>query len=101
MLLPSSPPPSTLSAFVGLLKFVVGRLLSYWDPRGKGLKVGTNQWIGFGSELVSSTILGGKDSKGFKTRKGYWKSIGKCCTTAQGIMKRDQKRRKRISKLLE
>ncbi|KAH0889642.1 hypothetical protein HID58_052071 [Brassica napus] len=33
MLLPSSPPPSTLSAFVGLLKFVVGRLLSYWDPR--------------------------------------------------------------------
>ncbi|KAL0747017.1 hypothetical protein Bca101_029019 [Brassica carinata] len=32
MLLPSSPPPSTLSAFVGLLKFVVGRLLSYWDP---------------------------------------------------------------------
>ncbi|KAL0650693.1 hypothetical protein Bca4012_093384 [Brassica carinata] len=33
MLLPSSPPPSTLSAFVGILKFVVGRLLSYWDPR--------------------------------------------------------------------
>ncbi|KAH0890246.1 hypothetical protein HID58_052675 [Brassica napus] len=33
MLLSSSPPPSTLSAFVGLLKFVVGRLLSYWDPR--------------------------------------------------------------------
>ncbi|KAH0881956.1 hypothetical protein HID58_058052 [Brassica napus] len=33
MLLPSSPPPSTLSAFVGLLKFVVDRLLSYWDPR--------------------------------------------------------------------
>ncbi|KAF2619685.1 hypothetical protein F2Q68_00039018 [Brassica cretica] len=32
MLLPSSPPPSTLSAFVGLLKFVVGRLLNYWDP---------------------------------------------------------------------
>ncbi|KAF3498948.1 hypothetical protein DY000_02055359 [Brassica cretica] len=32
MLLPSSPPPSTLSAFVGLLKFVVGHLLSYWDP---------------------------------------------------------------------
>ncbi|KAF2541958.1 hypothetical protein F2Q68_00028999 [Brassica cretica] len=33
MLLSSSPPPSTLSAFVGLLKFVVGRLLTYWDPR--------------------------------------------------------------------
>uniref|UniRef100_A0A0D3DG08 Uncharacterized protein n=1 Tax=Brassica oleracea var. oleracea TaxID=109376 RepID=A0A0D3DG08_BRAOL len=33
MLLPSSPPPSTLSAFVGFLKFVVGRLLSYWDLR--------------------------------------------------------------------
>ncbi|KAH0858538.1 hypothetical protein HID58_086799 [Brassica napus] len=33
MLLSSSPPPLTLSAFVGLLKFVVGRLLSYWDPR--------------------------------------------------------------------
>ncbi|KAF3520098.1 hypothetical protein DY000_02062246 [Brassica cretica] len=33
MLLSSSPPPSTLSAFVGLLKFVVGRLLSYRDPR--------------------------------------------------------------------
>ncbi|KAH0864372.1 hypothetical protein HID58_081583 [Brassica napus] len=33
MLLPSSPPPSTLSAFVGLPKFFVGHLLSYWDPR--------------------------------------------------------------------
>ncbi|KAH0891162.1 hypothetical protein HID58_053591 [Brassica napus] len=31
MLSPSSPPPSTLSAFVGLLKFVVRRLLHYWD----------------------------------------------------------------------
>ncbi|KAF3485208.1 hypothetical protein F2Q69_00054571 [Brassica cretica] len=38
MLLPSSPPPSTLSAFVGLLKFVVGRLLSYWDPHVVGQK---------------------------------------------------------------
>ncbi|KAF3593264.1 hypothetical protein DY000_02023655 [Brassica cretica] len=38
MLLPSSPPPSTLSAFVGLLKFVVGRLLSYWDPYVIGQK---------------------------------------------------------------
>ncbi|KAG2253531.1 hypothetical protein Bca52824_083667 [Brassica carinata] len=32
MLLPPSPPPSTLSAFVGLLKFVVGQLLSYRSP---------------------------------------------------------------------
>ncbi|KAL0752952.1 hypothetical protein Bca101_090620 [Brassica carinata] len=38
MLLPSSPPPSMLSAFVGLLKFVVGRLLSYWDPHVVGQK---------------------------------------------------------------
>ncbi|KAH0879728.1 hypothetical protein HID58_067122 [Brassica napus] len=38
MLLPSSPPPSTLSAFVGLLKFVVGCLLSYWDPHVVGQK---------------------------------------------------------------
>ncbi|KAH0868614.1 hypothetical protein HID58_075636 [Brassica napus] len=46
MLLPSSPPPSTLSAFVGLLKFVFGRLLSYWDPRNinkNGLKLEDGQ----------------------------------------------------------
>ncbi|KAH0863287.1 hypothetical protein HID58_080498 [Brassica napus] len=55
MLLPSSPPPSTLSAFVGILKFVVGRLLSYWDLRNINKN---GEFIGITLLLLEEKMIG-------------------------------------------
>ncbi|KAH0863091.1 hypothetical protein HID58_080302 [Brassica napus] len=63
MLLSSSPPPSALSAFVGLLKFVVGRLLSYWDPRNINKN---GEFMGITLLLLEEKMIGLKLEDGQK-----------------------------------